>query len=62
MVSPQTRRSVNATCDSADSAGWQHVKINRNWSSATDGISSSKSSNFCRNASTSRSPRSRSGA
>src|SRR5918995_733273 len=33
--SPPSRRSVNATCASRDSAGWQQVKINRSRSSYT---------------------------
>ena len=35
VVSPQTSRSVSATCASAASAGWQQVKIRRSRSSST---------------------------
>jgi hypothetical protein len=33
VVRPHTSRSVSATCASASSAGWQHVKIRRSRSS-----------------------------
>ena len=34
VVRPQTSRSVIATWASGGKAGWQHVKINRSWSSS----------------------------
>src|ERR1700686_1711180 len=37
VVNPATARSVSATCASCESAGWQHVKINRSRSSASAG-------------------------
>ena len=35
VVNPQISRNVSATCAVDASAGWQHVKISRSWSSST---------------------------